>query len=253
MRLPVLFPSPRPVLRLEGGWWEQDKAGSHHTSWPWQQFQAMGCTMGGGQWLIAPSRNFICIVRGRGAPQCPCSRTTIAITAGLHSHGKSMHVKKGGRDPGTLWLLGNELKDGRQWSQGPFPKIYEGALESRCRGGFCSPFFFLLPSHARGKGAEREGGSGSSAVLGARLAAAVPYSIFWSPCESRSLVEPAVVSEWKTSHAITLGQAVAACPQRVPACSAFLWQKPAPIGGPGLVSGFLFSFLSITLFPVAFK
>lgn len=77
--------------------------------------------------------------------------------------------------------MGNELKDRKQWSQGPFPKMYEGALDAWnliVVGGFCSSFFSLLSLHASGKGAGREGGSASTAVLGARLATAVPYSIF---------------------------------------------------------------------------
>lgn len=239
---------------FEGGWCEEDKAGSHHRSWPWQQFQAMGCTMGGGRWLIAPSRNFICIGTGRGGPQCPCGRATITISPGYTSTAEVCMLKRG-------LCMGTRPRDTLAFRKGDeglqtmeprsIPEDVWGGVGISLSWGVL--FFFLLSSPARGRGAEREGGSGSSAALGARLAAAVPYSIFWSPCEPRSLVEPAVVSEWKTSHAITLGQAAAACPQRVPACSAFLWQKPAPNGVLGWCPPFCFHLCVLTLFPIAFK
>lgn len=154
------------------------------------------------------------------------------VLLGLHFHSKSMHIKKGvcARERGlmgTFWHLWNKLKDRKQWSKGHFSEDVwggVGCLEISLWWGVIvlpSFFFFLVSKRERGWGGE--GGSCSAALLGARLATAVSYSIFWSPCKSRSLVEPAVVSEWKTSKATALGQAVAVCLQWVLVCSVFLW------------------------------
>lgn len=65
-----------------------------------------------------------------------------------------------GMDPQTLRHSGNELKGRRQWSQGPFPKMYEGALESRC---WRVLFFLLFPS-SLACGRERGGEGGCESL-----------------------------------------------------------------------------------------
>lgn len=150
------------------------------------------------------------------------------VLPGLHFHSKSMHIKGcvhvGVRgDRSILTFV--------KWAERLLTMETRSLLQTRT-GGCWTPgtslslwgFFLLFPFFSLRAGEKRGGeeGSRSVAVLGARLTTAVSYSIFWSPCKSRSLVEPAVVSEWKTSNAIMLGQAVAACPHWVLVCSVSL-------------------------------
>lgn len=64
---------------FEGERSEEDKAGSHCGIRPEQLVQATGSVVWGRWWLIALSRNFRCIVTGRGGLQCPCSTTIITM------------------------------------------------------------------------------------------------------------------------------------------------------------------------------
>lgn len=106
------------------------------------------------------------------------------VLPGLHFRSRSMHIKKGVR----VWGEGGQTRSGvceMGWWIGnnrakvPSLKMYKGALDAWnlivLGGGGCSFSFFSLCTDEKGGG---EGGSRSAAVLGARLATAVSYSIF---------------------------------------------------------------------------
>lgn len=130
----------------------------------------MGSTMWGRRWLIALSRNFICIVTGRGGLQCPCSKAIVTMYCRVYiSIAKACILKRacvhGDGDRWTRsgicemgWRIGNN------GAKVPSPKMYEGALDAWnlivMEGGGCSSFFSLFSLHASEKG----GGEGREVV-----------------------------------------------------------------------------------------